>query len=107
MAEPLLTRALADATVKGRPAALYTAWLAATLLDAGEVQRACAYASGALLDAVRLGSVRTLRQVAALHPRLATLRDVAPVRDYRELAAAIRPYLPDRGPGPTQLTGCG
>ncbi len=107
IAEPLLTRALTDDAVKGRSAALYTAWLAATLLDAGELERACEAASSALLDSVRLGSVRVLRQVVVLHPRLAAPREAVPAREYRQLAVAIRPYLPDRRPSPPALTGCG
>jgi hypothetical protein len=108
LAEPLLSRGLATGRpISGRSAALYAAWLAAALFDAGEVERACETAGDALLSAMRLGSVRALRQVAVLHPRLDALHDTAPVREYRALMAETAPYLPDRGPAQAVDTGCG
>jgi hypothetical protein len=92
--------------------------LATATLDAGDVERACAVAGQALLAAVRVGSVRALRQVAALHPRLRAVRDVPAVGEYAQLWRAAGPYLPDRalphrqppatlGVGMPHLAGCG
>jgi transcriptional regulator with XRE-family HTH domain len=111
IAEPLLSRCLAGGRLAGRPAALYSCWLAATLLDAGEPDRAGEVAGQALLGAVRLGSMRALRQVAALGPRLEAAGGAA-TRRYRELAHAVAPYLPNRqpldaGPAPPTCGGCG
>jgi hypothetical protein len=98
LAEPLLRAALDDPRIRLRAWALYAGWLAAAQVDAGEVERACGTARAALLTTVRVGSVRALRQITALHPRLSRVRAVPAVRDYAELFRAARPYLP-RTPG--------
>jgi hypothetical protein len=98
LAEPLLRTALADPRIRLRARALYAGWLAAAYLDAGDVERACASAGGALLTAVRVGSVRALNQVTVLHPRLRGLRTVPAVRDYAAFYRSARAHLP-RSPG--------
>jgi transcriptional regulator with XRE-family HTH domain len=119
LAEPLLRGSLDGGRVRLRPWALYAAWLAGAQLDAGDVDAACATAARALLATVRVGSVRALRQVTSLHPRLRALRDVPAVAGYARLWRAAGPYLPDRtvtpdrqpstglGAGGTHLAGCG
>jgi hypothetical protein len=99
LAEPLLRAALDDRRIRLRPWALYAAWLAAVHLDSGQVEEAAGTARAALLTAVRVGSVRALRQVTALHPRLRGHRGVPAVREYAEFYQAARPYLP-RSPRP-------
>jgi hypothetical protein len=94
LAEPLLRAALDDRRIRLRPWALYAAWLAAVHLDSGQVEEAAGTARAALLTAVRVGSVRALRQVTALHPRLRGHRGVPAVREYAEFYRAARPYLP-------------
>jgi hypothetical protein len=94
VAEPLLRAALGDRRIRLRTWALYAGWLAAVQLDCGEVERAATTARGALLTAVRVGSVRALRQVTSLHPRLRRHPEVPAVRDYGELYRVARPYLP-------------
>jgi tetratricopeptide (TPR) repeat protein len=114
LAEPLLRAALDDRRIRLRGWALYAGWLAAAQLDAGEVERACATARAALVSTVRTGSVRSMRQVTALHPRLRRLRGVPAVRDYADLFGAARPYMPRAAPelpspgvGPRQRTAAG
>ncbi len=94
LAEPLLRAALDDRRIRLRPWALYAAWLAAVHLDSGQVEEAAGTARAALLTAVRVGSVRALRQVTALHPRLRGHQGVPAVREYAEFYRAARPYLP-------------
>jgi tetratricopeptide (TPR) repeat protein len=94
LAEPLLRAALDDRRIRLRPWALYAAWLAAVHLDSGQVEQAAGTAQAALLTAVRVGSVRALRQVTALHPRLRGHPTVPAVREYAEFYQAARPYLP-------------
>jgi transcriptional regulator with XRE-family HTH domain len=94
IAEPLLRAALDDDRIRLRARAVYAAWLAAVHLRAGEVEQACAGAEVALLTAVRVGSVRALHQVTALHPGLRRRRDVPAVRRYRDAYRAAKPYLP-------------
>jgi tetratricopeptide (TPR) repeat protein len=94
VAEPLLRAALADRRIRLRAWALYASWLAAAQLDTGEVEGACVTARAALLTTVRVGSVRALRQLTALHPRLRPLRAVPAVRGYADLYRSARPYLP-------------
>jgi hypothetical protein len=84
--------------IRLRSAALYSAWLALAHLDAGDVEEGCAVAGAALLTTVRVGSVRALRQVTALHPRLGRFRAVPAVRDYTERFRQARPYLPGGAP---------
>ncbi|MGC9667306.1 transcriptional regulator [Planosporangium sp. 12N6] len=95
-AEPLLRTALADRRIRLRAGALYAGWLAAVQLDTGEVEAACATARAALLTTVRVGSVRALRQLTSLHPRLRAARSVPAVREYAELYRSAVAYLPDR-----------
>ncbi|MEW2377716.1 transcriptional regulator [Micromonospora sp. NPDC047812] len=83
-----------------RTAAIYGGWLARGYLQLGEVERACAVAGEALLDAVRAGSPRALGQLAEVRRRLAGHGDEPVVRRYRALAAAAAPYLPRPGPSP-------
>jgi transcriptional regulator with XRE-family HTH domain len=99
LAEPLLRAALDDRRIRLRPWALYAAWLAAVHLDSGQVEEAAGTARAALLTAVRVGSVRALRQVTALHSRLRGHPTVPAVREYAEFYQAARPYLP-RSPRP-------
>jgi transcriptional regulator with XRE-family HTH domain/tetratricopeptide (TPR) repeat protein len=99
LAEPLLRAALDDRRIRLRPWALYAAWLAAVHLDSGQVEQAAGTAQAALLTAVRVGSVRALRQVTALHPLLRGHPTVPAVREYAEFYQAARPYLP-RSPRP-------
>jgi transcriptional regulator with XRE-family HTH domain len=99
LAEPLLRAALDDQRIRLRPWALYAAWLAAVHLDSGQVEEAAGTARAALLTAVRVGSVRALRQVTALHPRLRGHPAVPAVREYAEFYRTARPYLP-RSPRP-------
>ncbi|HEV7898990.1 MAG TPA: helix-turn-helix transcriptional regulator [Planosporangium sp.] len=94
VAEPLLRAALADRRIRLRAWALYSGWLAAAQLDTGEVERASATVGPALLMTIRVGSVRALRRLTALHPRLRELRAVPAVRDYADLYRAALPYLP-------------
>jgi transcriptional regulator with XRE-family HTH domain len=94
VAEPLLRAALADRRIRMRAWALYAGWLAAAQLDTGEVEGACAIARAALLTTVRVGSVRALRQLTALHPRLRPLRAVSAVRDYADFYRSAVAYLP-------------
>jgi transcriptional regulator with XRE-family HTH domain len=98
LAEPLLRAALDDRRIRLRTWALYAAWLAAVHLDSGDVERAAGTARAALLTSVRVGSVRALRQVTSLHPRLRPHAAVPAVRDYSELYRLAQPYLP-RSPG--------
>jgi transcriptional regulator with XRE-family HTH domain len=98
VAEPLLRAALGDRRIRLRAWALYAGWLAAAQMDTREVEGACATARAALLTTVRVGSVRALRQLTALHPRLRPLRAVPAVRDYADLYRSAVPYLPT-GPG--------
>ncbi|MGC5331008.1 helix-turn-helix domain-containing protein [Micromonospora sp. DT62] len=83
-----------------RTSAIYGGWLARGYLQLGEVERACAVAGEALLDAVRAGSPRALGQLADVRRRLAGHGDEPAVRRYRALAAAAAPYLPRPGPPP-------
>lgn len=83
-----------------RTSAIYGGWLARGYLQLGEVERACAVAGEALLDAVRAGSPRALGQLADVRQRLAGHGDEPAVRRYRALAAAAAPYLPRPGPPP-------
>jgi hypothetical protein len=106
VAEPLLRAALADARIRLRARALYAGWLAAAQLDTGEVEQACATARTALLTTVRVGSVRALRQLTALHPRLRPLRAVPAVRGYADLYRSAVRYLPT-GPGGAAATRAG
>jgi hypothetical protein len=106
LAEPLLRAALDDWRIRLRPWALYAAWLAAVHLDSGQVEQAAGTARAALLTAVRVGSVRALRQVTALHPRLSGHRGVPAVREYAEFYQAARPYLP-RSPRPSAAARAG
>jgi hypothetical protein len=99
VAEPLLRAALADRRIRWRARALYAGWLAAAQVDTGDVERACVTARTALLTTVRVGSVRALRQVTALHPRLGPLRSIPAVRDYADLYRAAVSYLPTRPGG--------
>ncbi|MEJ3743693.1 helix-turn-helix domain-containing protein [Actinomycetes bacterium KLBMP 9797] len=92
-AEPLLSAAVVGATGP-RTAALYGAWLARACLDLGEIERACDVAGAALLDAVRAGSTRAAAEVDALRIRLTGHDDALEARDFAELAAECRPYLP-------------
>ncbi|NJC69750.1 helix-turn-helix transcriptional regulator [Planosporangium thailandense] len=94
LAEPLLRAALADRRIRLRAWALYAGWLAGVQLDTGEVDGACATARAALLETVRVGSVRAARQLTALHPRLRPLRAVPAVREYAELYRSAARYLP-------------
>jgi hypothetical protein len=94
VAEPLLRAALADRRIRLRARALYAGWLAAAQLDTGEIEAACATARTALLMTVRVGSVRALRQLTALHPHLRPLHTVPAVRDYADLYRAAVRYLP-------------
>ncbi|GII22034.1 helix-turn-helix domain-containing protein [Planosporangium mesophilum] len=98
LAEPLLRAALADGRIRLRAWALYAAWLAGSQLDTGEVEEACATVRAALIVTVRVGSVRALCRITALHPRLRELGSVPAVRDYVELYRTAVPYLP-RGVG--------
>lgn len=88
----------------GRPrtSAIYGGWLARGYLQLGEVERACAVAGEALLDAVRAGSPRALGHLAEVRRRLAGHGDEPAVRRYRALVATAGPYLPRPGspPGP-------
>ena len=87
-----------------RRAAIYGGWLARGYLQLGEVERACAVAGDALLDAVRAGSPRALGPLTEVRRRLAPHEPA--VRRYVALLAAARPYLPRRagaGPGPGQV----
>ncbi|MGW4497574.1 hypothetical protein ACWENR_02990, partial [Micromonospora sp. NPDC004336] len=90
---------------RGRPrtSAIYGGWLARCYLQLGEVERACAVAGEALLDAVRAGSPRALGHLAEVRRRLAGHGDQPAVRRYRELVAAAGPYLPR--PGPSRPAG--
>jgi hypothetical protein len=97
LAEPLLRAALDGGRIRLRSWALYAAWLAHTQLDAGAVEPACVLADRALLTTVRVGSVRALRQLAALHPRLRRLRGEPAVRAYAERLRDARRYLPGGG----------
>jgi transcriptional regulator with XRE-family HTH domain len=106
VAEPLLRAALADRRIRSRARALYAGWLAAAQVDTGDVERACVTARTALLTTVRVGSVRALRQVTALHPRLVPLRSLPAVRDYADLYRAAVSYLPTR-PGGAAATRAG
>ncbi|WP_326563535.1 helix-turn-helix transcriptional regulator [Micromonospora peucetia] len=83
-----------------RTAAIYGGWLARGYLRLGEVERACAVAGEALLDAVRAGSPRAVGQLAEVRRLLAGHGDVPAVRRYRALATAATPYLPRSGPPP-------
>ncbi|MDO3704599.1 transcriptional regulator [Micromonospora sp. C28SCA-DRY-2] len=87
---------LAAVRRRGHPrgAAIYGGWLARGYLQLGEVERACAVAGEALLDAVRAGSPRALGQLSELRRRLAGHRHEPAVRRYAALVAAARPYLP-------------
>ncbi|MFG3704275.1 transcriptional regulator [Micromonospora sp. NPDC047670] len=87
---------------RGRPrtSAIYGGWLARCYLQLGEVERACAVAGEALLDAVRAGSPRALEHLAEVRRRLAGHGDRPAVRRYRALVAAAGPYLPRPGPAP-------
>ncbi|MER7417730.1 transcriptional regulator [Micromonospora peucetia] len=83
-----------------RTSAIYGGWLARGYLQLGEVERACAVAGEALLDAVRAGSPRAAGQLAEVRRLLAGHGDVPAVRRYRALAATAAPYLPRSGPLP-------
>ncbi|MFY1595244.1 transcriptional regulator [Micromonospora sp. WMMD737] len=83
-----------------RTSAIYGGWLARGYLQLGEVERACAVAGEALLDAVRAGSPRAVGQLAEVRRRLAGHGDEPAVRRHRALAAAAAPYLPRPGPPP-------
>ncbi|MEV0154645.1 helix-turn-helix domain-containing protein [Micromonospora sp. NPDC050686] len=84
----------------GRPraAAVYGAWLARGHLQLGELERACAVAGAALLDAVRAGSPRAVGELAEVRRRLAQRADAPAVRRHGALVAAARPWLPRRAP---------
>lgn len=97
LAEPLLRTGLGAGRIRLRSAALYSAWLARAHLDAGDVEQGCAVAGSALLTTVRVGSVRALRQITALHPRLGRFRTLPAVRDYTDRFDHARPYLPGGG----------
>ncbi|WP_433386668.1 helix-turn-helix domain-containing protein [Micromonospora sp. KLBMP9576] len=81
-----------------RTSAIYGGWLARGYLQLGEVERACAVAGEALLDAVRAGSPRALGELAEVRRRLAGHGDEPAVRRYRALAATAAAYLPRSGP---------
>ncbi|SCL16164.1 hypothetical protein GA0070616_0946 [Micromonospora nigra] len=81
-----------------RDRAVYGTWLARCHLEVGEVEQACAAAGAALLEAIRAGSPRAVRPLAALRRRLAPHHELPAVRRYAALLAATGPYLP-RGPG--------
>ncbi|MEH0971357.1 transcriptional regulator [Micromonospora sp. CPCC 205546] len=83
-----------------RTSAIYGGWLARGYLQLGEVERACAVAGEALLDAIRAGSPRALGQLTEVRRRLAGHGDEPAARRYRALAAAAAPYLPRSGPPP-------
>ncbi|MER7475723.1 hypothetical protein, partial [Micromonospora sp. NPDC000018] len=88
----------------GRPrtSAIYGGWLARGYLQLGEVERACAVAGEALLDAVRAGSPRALGNLAEVRRWLARHGDEPAVRRHRALVATAGPFLPRPGapPGP-------
>jgi hypothetical protein len=77
--------------------ALDRAWLARAYLDAGEPAQACEAAGEALLAAVRANSVRAATLALAPAPHLLGHRTLPEVRQYAELVAAARPYLPSAG----------
>ncbi|MEU6076880.1 transcriptional regulator [Micromonospora sp. NPDC047074] len=83
-----------------RTSAIYGGWLARGYLQLGEVERACAVAGEALLDAIRAGSPRALGQLTEVRRRLAAYGDEPAVRRYRALTAAATAYLPRSGPPP-------
>ncbi|MCW6008527.1 transcriptional regulator, partial [Micromonospora sp. CPCC 205371] len=104
-AEPLLTAAVTSATGP-RSAAVCGAWLARACLDLGEVERACEVAGGALLDAIRSGSVRAAAEVDRIRVPLAAHRHLPEAHEYTEFVAVCRPYLPTAVIG-TTLAGQG
>jgi transcriptional regulator with XRE-family HTH domain len=108
--EPLLARALAG-PLPPRARALCTGWLAAAHLAGGEAERASALAAEALLDAVRLGSVRVLDQVRTVAAGLATRR-AGGARLHAQLDEEFNALLPRRplsfaGPGAAGFAGPG
>ena len=104
-AAPLLQPVVRE---RGHPrrAAIYGGWLARGYLQLGEVERACAVAGDALLDAVRAGSPRALGPLTDVRRRLSAHSQEPAVRRYVALLAAARPYLPlgaGAGPGPGRV----
>ncbi|TDB86745.1 transcriptional regulator, partial [Micromonospora fluostatini] len=80
----------------GRPRsrAVYGSWLARAHLHLGEVQRACATADTALLDAIRAGSPRAVHQLTGFRRGLGPQRDTPAARRHLALVTAAIPYLP-------------
>jgi hypothetical protein len=87
---PILERATAgygDDT--GRETALYLTWLAESLLQANEVERAAATATEALRLSRRAGSVRATERVAVIRGQLRGFRGNAAVDAFEdEISAA-------------------
>ncbi|GAB2940808.1 hypothetical protein GCM10027280_31670 [Micromonospora polyrhachis] len=92
-AEPLLAQARHQ-VAPGRSSAVYGAWLARTYLRLGEVEQACVIADAALLDAIRVGSVRAATELVRVRRQLAPHRDEPAVRQHTALVAAAHSYLP-------------
>ncbi|HET8659007.1 MAG TPA: helix-turn-helix transcriptional regulator [Micromonosporaceae bacterium] len=100
-AEPLLRSRLSArlGRVPPRVAAIDGGWLAQAYLDAGEAAQACDTAAGALVAAVRAGSVRAAARALAAATRLARLRDLPPALEYANLLRLAQPLLPPPGAG--------
>jgi transcriptional regulator with XRE-family HTH domain len=98
LARPLLAAALDAGSVRFRARAIIAAALVRAHADAGDLDAACALAGDALLTCVRAGSVRATRQVRAVEPHLRAAAhgagQPAAMKDYAELAASLRAYLP-------------
>ena len=84
-AVPILERAVAGyGEDTGRETALYLSWLAESLLQANEVERAAATATEALRLSRRAGSVRADTRVAGLRDQLAAFRGSKAVDAFEE-----------------------
>ncbi|MDG4788813.1 helix-turn-helix transcriptional regulator [Micromonospora sp. WMMD1102] len=96
-AEPLLRAAQARGG-QPRTTAVYSAWLAHTFLDLGEVEQAVQVAEAALLDTVRSGSARAAAELAGVGRRIAAYRTEPAGRRHVALVTAASRYLPTVSP---------
>ena len=86
---PILERATAGyGEDTGRETALYLTWLAESLLQANEVERAAVTATRALRLARQAGSVRAADRVALVRRQLAKFRGNAAVDAFEDEACA-------------------
>jgi hypothetical protein len=81
-AVPILESALAGySDAHARDKALYSSWLAASYIDAGEIEQAAAVVWSSLEIMGDVASVRPRQRLAAVTSRLTEHRDLSAVRD--------------------------